>query len=57
MRTKRCSKCKKRKPINQFYKNDGKKDGYMYCCKSCDSNKSKIYYKENKFKADRKTRK
>jgi hypothetical protein len=32
---KKCSKCKKRKPISEFYKASDKKDGIRYQCKAC----------------------
>jgi len=33
--SKRCSKCKQIKPLSEFYKDHGKKDGHRNYCKSC----------------------
>lgn len=63
MQNKVCKKCKKDKDIEQFYKNNNKKDGYSNICKECikkyyQLNKEKIiqrqrdYYKNNKEKVD-----
>ena len=46
MITKVCKKCYKEKNINEFYKNNNKKDGYSNSCKEC----VKEYYKLNKDK-------
>lgn len=35
METRVCSKCGKRKPVNEFYKNSTKKGGYQTQCKQC----------------------
>ena len=43
MKTKICTKCKTDRPISDYYKNKGTKDGLTCWCKSC---KSK-YQKEN----------
>lgn len=32
---KTCSKCRREKPLNEFYRDALKKDGYQYTCKSC----------------------
>ena len=32
---KKCSQCKKTKPLDEFYKRAETKDGYRYECKSC----------------------
>jgi hypothetical protein len=56
---KKCSTCKQEKLFELFSKNKSIKDGYSHICKSCFkefyynnkiklSNRSKIYYKENK---------
>ena len=45
MKTKICTKCKKEKTLDQFYKGIDK-DNLTYPCKDC----IKIYYKENKVK-------
>jgi hypothetical protein len=65
MENKKCSKCNCDKPIEEFYKDKTRKDGYTSDCKicRCDSGKKyhekniekrklkrKIYYKNNKHK-------
>ena len=35
MKTKICTKCKKRKKLSEFHKNKSMKDGYHYNCKLC----------------------
>ena len=45
---KRCIKCGEIKPLSSFYKDKGKKDGYMNICKSCASEYSERYYKTKK---------
>jgi hypothetical protein len=47
MRTKKCSKCRKIKPISEFYKRKNYKDGYCSQCKICKAECSKEYYKNN----------
>jgi hypothetical protein len=53
MKTKICSRCKKRKRIISFHVNAARKDGYANYCKQCDREyhrehyiKNKQYYKE-----------
>mgnify|MGYP006409464129 CR=1 FL=1 len=41
---KKCNKCKVEKPLAEFNKHKGNKDGHRYACKSCSAN----YYAENK---------
>jgi 5-methylcytosine-specific restriction endonuclease McrA len=48
---KKCSKCNQEKLLNQFYKKSSSKDGFMSCCKSCDSKRTKKYLAENKEKS------
>jgi|SRR5208283_420346 len=43
MDTKLCSRCKKIKPVSEFYRNLKSKDGLRYECKECQSNYRKIY--------------
>ncbi len=48
--SKRCCKCKKSKPLSEFYKNCTTKDGYQLECKTCrkehaQSKRSKTYHK------------
>lgn len=42
---KKCSVCKKTKPITDFYKHSGHPDGYRYECKDCSSVESRSSYK------------
>lgn len=48
MKTKICYKCKKRKPISEFYYNKGRKNNLDDWCKSCHRVRYKRYYKENR---------
>lgn len=43
--TKTCTKCDQQKPISNFYKDSGTKDGYYWCCKSCKADYQKKYRK------------
>ena len=43
--TKQCSTCKQIKPLSEFYKHKGKKDGLQSQCKSCKSIYSAKYYR------------
>ncbi len=36
--SKTCSKCKETKPVADFYKHNGSKDGYRWQCKTCHKN-------------------
>ena len=47
METKKCSKCKEVKPINEFYKHKRQKDGLASQCKCCESKINKEYYKKH----------
>lgn len=47
MATKRCRKCKKTKPLSQFYKNPRAKDGVHSYCKKCHAFYSNRVYHEN----------
>lgn len=44
---KKCSKCGKVKPIEEFYKNKGTKDGHGHYCKDCHGKRSKVTYCTN----------
>jgi DNA-directed RNA polymerase subunit RPC12/RpoP len=45
---KKCSKCKKELPKDNFTKNSQTKDGLEYRCKECRNKQSKKYYRNNK---------
>jgi len=50
LKTKKCSKCKDIKSIDEFYINNRLKSGYKDSCKNCTSSYQKEYYKKNKEK-------
>jgi len=43
MRTKTCTKCGIEKPITEFSKHKGLKDGYSYWCLKCNRDRTRIY--------------
>lgn len=43
-----CTKCKIRKPLDEFYNSSKTKDGKTYCCGECFRAKSRLYHNENK---------
>jgi len=47
METKVCSKCKEEKKVCDFGNSKKSKDGLLYCCKQCNSERGKKYVKEN----------
>lgn len=49
--TKKCSHCKKIKPISEFYKNRVTKDGFSNQCKICCIKNQKLYRQSPKGKA------
>lgn len=53
MKTKRCSKCKERKPISEFYSDKSHKDKLDNYCKECKKAKNNRDYKNDpeKFRA------
>ena len=48
MKTKVCAKCLEEKPLIEFGKHKGFKDGLRYICKVCDNARRREYYKANK---------
>jgi len=47
MELKTCSKCKKSKQRNEFYKDRSRKDGLRISCKKCDAETSKKWLEKN----------
>lgn len=50
MQAKICSKCKKEKTVEKFYKNRSTKDGYCAYCKLCQNRSVHNYHKAKKDK-------
>lgn len=48
MKTKKCSKCKEVKTIDNFGKNRRRKDGLHYCCRICKREEERKYREENR---------
>ena len=48
MKTKRCTKCDRTKPLEEFSKNRSNKDGFAYWCKSCMAVYHKKYFAAHK---------
>lgn len=48
MQTKKCSKCKEAKAVDEFQKNKSSKDGLRSQCKVCTSERSRKYHEENR---------
>lgn len=48
MKTKICTRCKKRLPLTEFYKHKKNPDGHAYVCKECQRIQSRKYYHEHK---------
>jgi hypothetical protein len=46
--TKTCTKCHLEKPVSEFSKNRGTKDGYFTWCKPCSREKATSYYRQNR---------
>lgn len=44
MQSKVCTKCKKKKPLSEFYKAKNTKDGLRYVCKPCQLETNRKYY-------------
>ena len=51
-----CTKCGIEKPIEIFYKNKSKRDGYSSICKDCQKEADKRYYQSNKDKIRKRAR-
>lgn len=49
-KTKRCSKCRKRKPLEGFNRQSDKPDGLQSACRACNKANGKRYYRDNKAK-------
>lgn len=47
MKTLRCTKCKKNKPVDDFHKHTGFTRGYQYYCKPCNWESKKKWKEEN----------
>lgn len=47
---KNCYKCKNDLPIESYNLNRGRKDGYQTCCRECQKENAKKYYKKNRKK-------
>jgi hypothetical protein len=45
---KNCYRCKKEKPLSEFYKNKHKPDGYQIICKKCRAVEQHKHYLKNK---------
>ncbi len=56
MKTKVCSRCKQEKPVDMFYRNRSRKDGYAIYCVSCEAEYRKEWNKRReRVSVDRKT--
>lgn len=44
VKTKVCSQCKKKKALQQFYKDRSKSSGYRYACKTCEKLNIRKHY-------------
>lgn len=53
---KRCSKCQRILPLNQFSKNKSRKNGLCEQCKDCNKQREKEYYSKNKEQIDQRHR-
>lgn len=48
VKTKKCSICGETKPLSEFAKKSGRKDGTSYCCTLCNRKRHKTWYQDNK---------
>ncbi|MBT8334334.1 MAG: hypothetical protein KJP19_07860 [Deltaproteobacteria bacterium] len=56
MELKKCTECSEEKPLSEFYRRKGYKDGYTTECKACPKKKNKAYYQANREKILEKTK-
>lgn len=54
--SKTCTKCLIEKPLSEFHKGRGYKDGHKNSCKSCDKEKSQLRYLANKDKVSKRNK-
>ena len=47
MKTKKCSKCKQEKPLSEYHKKTGRKDGLKSSCKDCCREYAKLWWAES----------
>lgn len=47
---KKCGKCKKTKPVKEFYKRQEAKDGYQHACMDCMKKRQNELYQQRKNK-------
>jgi len=47
-RWKRCSRCGREKPLEEFARDASKASGFKSWCKACDKAKSRAYYERNR---------
>lgn len=54
--SKRCTRCREIKPLDDFHRDKGKKDGRSSYCKECAVENAQIYYRENREKCRKRQR-
>jgi hypothetical protein len=45
---KRCTKCGELKPLDEFYRSNGGRDGRRADCKACDATRRRVWYRANR---------